>query len=99
MIRDFFLGFVKIHILHHAAEGAVYGAAITAEIRRHGYDLSPGTLYPVLHSLERARYLRRVNQVGCYACHRASDKPYLRPRIPEAPEARIINFDPAATWP
>ena len=36
---------------------------------------------------------------GCYSCHRASDKPYLRPRIPEQPESRIINFDPAATWP
>jgi hypothetical protein len=36
---------------------------------------------------------------GCYACHKASDKPYLRPRIPEQPESRIINFDPAATWP
>jgi hypothetical protein len=37
--------------------------------------------------------------VGCYTCHKAADKPYLRPRIPEQPEARIINFDPAATWP
>jgi len=36
---------------------------------------------------------------GCYTCHKASDKPYLRPRIPEPPESRIINFDPAATWP
>jgi hypothetical protein len=36
---------------------------------------------------------------GCYTCHKASDKPYLRPRIPEQPEVRIINFDPAATWP
>ncbi len=36
---------------------------------------------------------------GCYACHRAADKPYLRPRIPEQPQSRIINFDPAATWP
>ena len=36
---------------------------------------------------------------GCYACHRASEKPYLRPRMPEQPETRIINFDPAATWP
>jgi hypothetical protein len=35
----------------------------------------------------------------CYACHKASDKPYLRPRIPEQPESRIINFDPGATWP
>jgi hypothetical protein len=33
------------------------------------------------------------------SCHRASDKPYLRPRIPERPESSIINFDPAATWP
>ena len=36
---------------------------------------------------------------GCYSCHKAADKPYLRPRIPEQPESRIINFDPAATWP
>jgi hypothetical protein len=36
---------------------------------------------------------------GCYTCHKAADKPYLRPRVPEMPEARIINFDPAATWP
>ena len=36
---------------------------------------------------------------GCYSCHKASDKPYLRPRIPEQPAARIINFDPAAAWP
>jgi hypothetical protein len=36
---------------------------------------------------------------GCYSCHRAADKPYLRPRIPDQPESRIINFDPGATWP
>jgi hypothetical protein len=36
---------------------------------------------------------------ACYACHKASDKPYLRPQIPEQPASRIINFDPQATWP
>jgi hypothetical protein len=36
---------------------------------------------------------------GCYSCHRAADKSYLRPRIPEQPASRIINFDPSATWP
>lgn len=41
----------------------------------------------------------RQSLEGCYACHRAADKPYLRPRIPEQPEAKIINFDAAATWP
>ncbi len=59
MLRDFFLGFVRIHILHHAAQDEVYGAALIEELRRHGYDLSPGTLYPILHSMERAGYLSR----------------------------------------
>ncbi len=63
MLRDFFLGFVKIHILHHAGEEPVYGLALIAELRRHGYELSPGTLYPVLHQLETAGYLRRIDRV------------------------------------
>jgi PadR family transcriptional regulator, regulatory protein PadR len=63
MLRDFFLGFVKIHVLHHAAQEPVYGVALIAELRRHGYELSPGTLYPVLHSMEAAGYLARENRV------------------------------------
>jgi DNA-binding PadR family transcriptional regulator len=63
MLREFFLGFVKIHILHHAGEEPVYGLALIAELRRHGYELSPGTLYPVLHQLETAGYLRRLDRV------------------------------------
>ena len=63
MLRDFFLGFVKIHILHHAAEAPVYGVALIEELRRHGYELSPGTLYPVLHALEEAGYLARDNRI------------------------------------
>jgi DNA-binding PadR family transcriptional regulator len=63
MLREFFLGFVKIHILHHAGEEAVYGLALIAELRGHGYELSPGTLYPVLHQLETAGYLRRLDRV------------------------------------
>lgn len=63
MLREFFLGFIKIHILHHAGEEPVYGLALIAELRRHGYELSPGTLYPVLHQLETAGYLRRLNRV------------------------------------
>ncbi len=63
MLRDFFLGFVKIHILHHAAQAPVYGAALMAELRRHGYDLGPGTLYPLLHELERDGYLQREARV------------------------------------
>ncbi len=52
MLRDFFLGFIKVHVLHHAAHEPIYGVAMIAELARHGYELSPGTLYPLLHSLE-----------------------------------------------
>ena len=63
MVREFFLGFIKVHILHHATEGAVYGLALISELRRHGYELSPGKMYPVLHELEEAGYLRRIHRV------------------------------------
>ena len=63
MPRDFFLGFIKIHILHHAAEEPVYGLALIEELGRHGYALSAGTLYPVLHDLEEAGYLERQDRV------------------------------------
>ena len=57
MFQDFFLGFVKIHILYHASKEPIYGAEILEELARHGYRLSPGTLYPMLHRLEREGYL------------------------------------------
>jgi len=57
-LREFFLGFVKIHILHHAEEKRIYGLWMAKELARHGYeDLSPGTLYTTLHRLEEAGYL------------------------------------------
>jgi DNA-binding PadR family transcriptional regulator len=63
MLRDFFLGFIKIHILHHAAEEPIYGLWMIEELKRHGYDLSPGTLYPILHGLEESGYLAREDRV------------------------------------
>jgi DNA-binding PadR family transcriptional regulator len=63
MLRDFFLGFIKIHILHHAAHAPVFGLALIRELARHGYEVSPGTVYPILHELERASYLTREDRV------------------------------------
>ena len=63
MLRDFFLGFIKIHILHHAAQEPIYGLAMIEELRRHGYEVSPGTLYPMLHGLEADGYLTREDRV------------------------------------
>jgi len=58
MIRDFLLGFIKIHILHHASKEPVYGLWLIEELGRHGYKLSPGTLYPILHKLEQENLLK-----------------------------------------
>jgi PadR family transcriptional regulator PadR len=55
--RLFFAGFVRLHVLYHAAEEPICGVEIVAELGRHGYRLSPGTVYPVLHELQRAGYL------------------------------------------
>ena len=56
---------IRLHILHHAVEGEIYGNWMIEELRRHGYRISPGTLYPMLHTLERKGYLRsRVEGVG-----------------------------------
>ncbi|MFC7894868.1 PadR family transcriptional regulator [Streptomyces sp. NPDC057381] len=51
-MREFQRGAVRLHILHHAAQEEIHGAWMTAELARHGYRISPGTLYPTLHRLE-----------------------------------------------
>jgi len=50
--QDLYSGLIRIHILHHACEGEVFGFWMIEELGRHGYKLSPGTIYPLLHSLE-----------------------------------------------
>ncbi len=50
--RKFFLGFIRIHILYHASEKEIYGVEMMDELKVHGYEVSPGTIYPILHSLE-----------------------------------------------
>lgn len=55
--KDLFSGLVRLHVLHHAGEGPVFGLAIIEELRRHGYQISAGTMYPILHGLERKGYL------------------------------------------
>jgi DNA-binding PadR family transcriptional regulator len=58
IVREFLLGFWKIHILHHAEEQGVYGQWMLEELQRHGYRLSPGTLYPLLARMARRGWLR-----------------------------------------
>jgi DNA-binding PadR family transcriptional regulator len=62
--RDLFSGLVRLHVLHHADEGPIFGLAIIEELRRHGYQISAGTMYPILHGLERKGYLVSRSSLG-----------------------------------
>jgi DNA-binding PadR family transcriptional regulator len=64
LTREILLSFWKVHILHHAAEHPVFGLWILTELRRHGYDISPGTLYPLLKRMERNGWLRSETRTG-----------------------------------
>lgn len=55
--HDLLSGLVRLHVLHHAAEHEIYGQWMIEELAGHGYRLSPGTLYPMLHKMERDGYL------------------------------------------
>jgi len=56
--QELSIGLVRLHVLHHAAEEPIFGLGMMQELGRHGYRLGPGTIYPLLHSMERRGWLR-----------------------------------------
>src|SRR6476659_2245266 len=60
--RDLYSGLIRLHVLHHAAEEPIFGLGMIQELARHGYQISPGSLYPILHSLEQKGHLRASDQ-------------------------------------
>lgn len=56
--QDLYVGLVRVHVLHHASQEPVFGQGMIEELGRHGYRLSPGTIYPLLHSMERRGWLK-----------------------------------------
>ena len=63
LLHDLYMGFIRIHILYHAGKERVYGMALMEELARHGYQVGPGTLYPMLHALEKQGLLVSENEV------------------------------------
>jgi DNA-binding PadR family transcriptional regulator len=63
MFREVFLGFIRVHILYHAAREPIYGFAMIEELERHGYEMSAGTLYPILHRMEEKGYLEKEERI------------------------------------
>jgi DNA-binding PadR family transcriptional regulator len=86
--RELFFGLIRIHVLLHAAQESIFGLAMMEELRHHGYRIGPGTLYPLLHGLERSGLLKsslrnvegrrrriyRITSAGKKALAKASDK-------------------------
>lgn len=60
--REFYSSLIRLHILHHAVQEPIFGLGIIEELGRHGYKLSSGTLYPMLHDMERKGYLSSVEE-------------------------------------
>ena len=57
VVREFQQGAVRLHVLHHAVDGELHDARMSEELARHGYKISPGTLYPMLHRMQTAGLL------------------------------------------
>ena len=63
VLRHLHLGFIRLHILYHAAKEPICGVELMEELQRHGYDVGPGTMYPVLHQMESAGLLAGTTEV------------------------------------
>lgn len=56
--RELFAGLIRIHVLIHASQEPIFGLAMMEELEHHGYRIGPGTLYPLLHGMERSGLLK-----------------------------------------
>ncbi len=63
LLGHFYGGFVRLHILYHAAHEIICGVEMIAELKRHGYKMGPGTLYPILHHLEDSGFLASEDEI------------------------------------
>ena len=73
--RDLYSGLIRLHVLHHAVEGPIFGLGMIEELARHGYRISPGSLYPLLQGLEKKGYLRRQSSETANRCGGCTGRP------------------------
>jgi DNA-binding PadR family transcriptional regulator len=60
--QDLYSGLIRLHILYHCSQEPTFGLGMIEELKRHGYHISPGTLYPMFHRLEQKGYVRSKKQ-------------------------------------
>lgn len=61
--QTLYSGLIRLHVLYHACQGAIFGLDMIEELSRHGYHIGPGTLYPILHEMESRKWLRSERQL------------------------------------
>ena len=66
--RDLYSGLIRLHVLHHASVGPIFGLGMLEELSRHGYRISPGTLYPILHGLEKKGQFEAAARFTYFSC-------------------------------
>jgi len=95
--RDLYSGLMRLHILHHAAEEPIFGLGMAEELARHGYHISPGTLYPLLPGLEKGIFARFAGIQGRVAAHPI---PRATPLGKKALERSLApGMYPSVKWP
>jgi len=57
--KKLLLGFMQIHILIQAKKEAFFGLWMIEELKNYGYQISPGTIYPLLTKMERENLLKK----------------------------------------
>jgi DNA-binding PadR family transcriptional regulator len=101
--KDLLSGLIELHVLYHAAHEEIFGLGMLEELDRHGYRISPGTLYPLLHRLTHRGYLRvrelklgrtrrrlyRATQKGRRAL--AAVRYHVRELVGELDEPRLVS--------
>lgn len=104
--RELYFGLIRIHVLLHASREPIFGLAMMEELAHHGYRIGPGTLYPLLHGLERGGLLKsaektvggrkrrvyRITAMGKKALARSREKVReLHEELNEEPPLRMIS--------
>jgi len=85
--QDLYSGLVRLHVLYHASAGPIFGLGMMRELRHHGYRVGAGTLYPMLHRMEKKGYLRSKQKVVQGKMRRVYSITTLgRVELPEAKE-------------
>lgn len=60
--RDMIQGLVRVRILRAASLHPVSGVELSQDLATSGHQVSPGTLYPLLHAMEKSGWVKSTGK-------------------------------------